>query len=233
MEGRGDPRLQNEVFLDAAAARRRHAVDSNYNYKNEDDVSGRSSATNDDLDRNCLRRSPAVDGVPDRRSGVGSRKTVALLKGTGGIIIDPRNPSSSGAEERAAAAVTGCLRSPGPVVSNAARRSNGKRVTFDGHDAGGVGNDGLIASHDKRGVVVVVTAEVEEKKKEDRLSSTPGVTSVSCSVGCHSDRLTGMPKGSTTTPSVAVNRHDRTKTGCFGCISRKNAKSMAGKRIVL
>lgn len=222
MEGRGVPRLQNEVFLDAAAERRRHAVDSNYNYKNEDDVNGRSSATNDDFDRNCLRRS-------------GGRKTVALLKGTGGIIIDPRSPSSSGAEERAAAAaaVTGCLRSPGPVVSNAARRSNGKRVTFDGHDAEGVGNDGVIASHDKRGVVVVVTAEVEEKKKEDRLSSTPGVTSVSCTAGCHSDRLTGMPKGSTTTPSVAVNRHDRTKTGCFGCISRKNAKSMAGKRIGL
>lgn len=223
----------------------RSIIDNNSNYKNKNDACvllvnpAASSSSSSSSDRSTLRRSKTPDGA------TGARKIALSEDGRSHAVRSPAvdRPGAigcgGGGDEKA---VNGCLRSPRSTpaghdgtevaVSAAVAATVGgggscrtsKRVTFDRHDVCGgsvtvpeASSSSWPGSSSPRRISRDGMTDAEAGGPPPTCSRTPAVD------GC-ALKSPAMPKGPASSSSVSSSsRQDQTKTGCFGCISRKNS----------
>lgn len=215
----------------------RSIIDNNSNYKTKNDVC-------------VLLVNPAASSDPTtlRRSKTSNEYTSAkkIAQSEDGRSLAVRSPAvdrraiGCGGEEKA---VNGCLRSPrstpaghdGTEVAAAATVAVGscrasKRVTFDRHDVGGsVTLPEASLSWPSSSSPRRLARDGMTDAGLNSEAGGPPVNRTAAVDGC-ALKSPAMPKGPSSSVSSS-SRQDQTKTGCFGCISRKNSSksTSAGK----
>src|SRR6218665_649059 len=216
----------------------RSIVDNNSNYKTKNDVCVllvNPAASSSSDHSTTLRRSKTPDEYTGAKKIAHSEDGRGLAVRNPAAVVDRRAIDCGGSGDEKA--VNGCLRSPrstlaghdGTEVAAATAATAGscrtsKRVTVDRHDVGG-GSVTLpeaslswASSSSPRRLArngMTDAGLLSEAGGVPPANWTPAVD------GC-ALKSPAMPKGPSSSVSSS-SRQDQTKTGCFGCISRKNS----------